>query len=427
MTDDRTTVRSPLEPQPDPSATPFELGELVEGNYEIRTLLGAGGMGWVYEARDRWLNRTVAIKVARNVPGAPQLLQEAQALAAISSPSVVTVYALGHHRGAQFLVMERVYGVSLEAHLLQRRGAGDPWSIPDALDLLARIADGLASVHSAGIAHWDIKPSNVMLAPRDRIVLLDFGIFVPEVGAAQAPLFRGTPAYTAPEMVSGTVQPGQAKLVDVYALGCLAYEVLTGAVPFQGESAVKVWNQHLSAEPPDVRTLRHDAPEALCQLINEMLAKDARDRPQYVEDVAARLRRVRSQKPAPPAGELSVLVVDDDPAMAELLEAIVYSTLPTADVRTAHSGAAALAAFRARPAQLCFLDLHLPDMSGMDLCLQLRGTRMAEGCRIVPVSGSAEAHDRRLLLQLGLTTFVEKRDDLPRRIGNVVRETARLR
>ena len=112
-------------------------------------------MGWVYEARDRWLKRSVAIKVARNVPGAPQLLQEAQALAAISNPSVVTVYALGHHRGAQYLVMERVYGVSLEAHLARRKADNDPWSISEAIDLLARIADGLASVHTAGIAHRD--------------------------------------------------------------------------------------------------------------------------------------------------------------------------------------------------------------------------------------------------------------------------------
>src|SRR5207237_7210859 len=90
---DQTRVRSPLEEAGGPDATPFALGEVVDGTYEVRTLLGAGGMGWVYEARDRWLKRTVAIKVARNVPGAPQLLQEAQALAAVSSPAVVTVYA----------------------------------------------------------------------------------------------------------------------------------------------------------------------------------------------------------------------------------------------------------------------------------------------------------------------------------------------
>src|SRR5437870_2704048 len=266
-TEDSTRVRSPLEqiPADDPTHPPFELGELLDDSYEIRALLGAGGMGWVYEARDRWLNRTVAVKVARNVPGAPQLLQEAQALAAISSPSVVTVYALGHHNGAQYLVMERIYGVSLEAHVARRRADNNSWSIQEAIDLLARIADGLASVHTAGIAHWDIKPANVMLAPRDRIVLLDFGIFVPEVGAASAPLFRGTPAYTAPEMVSGTVQAGQAKLVDVYALGILTFELLTGTVPFQGENVVQTWNQHLNTPPPDIRTLRADAPAPLAE------------------------------------------------------------------------------------------------------------------------------------------------------------------
>ena len=424
--EDKTTVRSPLEHHllQDEGASPFEIGEILEETYEIRALLGAGGMGWVYEARDRWLNRTVALKVSRNVPGAPMLLQEAQALAAISSSHVVTVYALGHHRGAQYLVMERIYGVSLEAHLARRRSE-DSFTIPEALDLLARVADGLAAVHAAGIAHWDVKPANVMLAPRDRIVLLDFGIFVAEVGAAMAPLFRGTPSYTAPEMVSGTVQPGQAKLVDVYALGILAFEVLTGRVPFHGDNVVQVWNQHMTAPPPDLRALRPDAPEPLCALIEEMLAKDARDRPQYIEDVAAQLRQARTQRPAPaPPERLSILVVDDDPAMVGLLEAIILETLPGADVRSAGSGEAALAAFRERPVRLCFLDLHLPDMTGIDLCLQLRGTHLAERCRIVPVSGTAEAHDRRLLLQLGLTTFIEKRTDLPAKIGKVVRETA---
>jgi serine/threonine-protein kinase len=263
-----------------------------------------------------------------------------------------------------------------------------------------------------------------MLAPRDRVVLVDFGIFVPEAAAAAAPLFRGTPAYTAPEMVAGTVQPGQAKLVDVYALGIMAHELLSGEVPFRGATVVEVWNQHLRLSAPDLRVLRADVPAQLAALVSDMMAKDPSDRPQYIEDVAAQLRAIRARRVTPPE-PLSVLIVDDDPAMVALLEAIVNDTAPEAEVRTAYDGESALSAFRQRPVRLMLLDLHLPGMSGIDLCLQLRGTRLADRCRIVPVSGTAEQHDLRLLLQLGLTHFIDKGADLAPRVAEVVRETAR--
>lgn len=422
---ERTTVASALAAeQGEDAAGPFEIGEVVGDTYEIHSVLGAGGMGWVYEARDRWLNRTVALKVARNLPGAPPLLQEAQALAAVSSPSVVTIYQLGRHQGLQYLVMERIYGVSLETNIARRRADREPLTVPESLEILTHVADGLAAVHAAGIAHWDVKPANVMLAPRDRVVLVDFGIFVPEAAAAAAPLFRGTPAYTAPEMVAGTVQPGQAKLVDVYALGIMAYELLAGEVPFRGATVVDVWNQHLRLLPPDLRKWRPDVPPQLAALVAEMLKKDAGDRPQFIEDVASRLRAILAQRVTPPE-QLSVMIVDDDPAMLALLEAVVADAAPEADVRTAGDGEAALHAFRQRPARLLLLDLHLPGMSGIDLCLELRGTGIADRCRIVPVSGTAEQHDLRLLLQLGLTYFIDKGKDLTQRVSAVVRETAK--
>jgi len=426
MSEDRTTIRSPLDAPAlmKAAAGPFEPGEVLGGAYEIRAALGEGGMGWVYDARDRLLNRTVAIKVARDLPGAPTLSAEAQALAAVSSPCVVTVHALGRERGVEYLVMERIYGVSLETHLLRRAEQKDPFAIAEAVDLLTRIGDGLAAVHAAGIAHWDIKPANVMLAPRDRVVLVDFGIFVPEAGADSAPLFRGTPAYTAPEMFSGTVQPGDAKLVDVYALGCLAFELLSGDLPYRGEGVLDIWGLHLRAPVPNVRATRPDAPAALAGLISEMMAKDPSDRPQFVEDIVNRLRMLAARKPpAPP--RLSVLIVDDDPTMASLLDAIVRDALPEVDVRAARSGEEALRLCRQGAPQLLFLDLHLPGISGIDLCLELRASRVAEGCRIVPVSGGAEEHDRRLLLQLGLTQFIDKGPELAGRVHDIVLETAR--
>src|SRR5438874_2157269 len=143
----------------------FTSGEIVGELYEVRELLGMGAMGQVYEAHDRQLNRRVALKVV--VPGADasSLRREGQALAAIRHPSVVTVYSMGVHRGIEFLVMERVFGISLDETLEQRRRRGERFAVAEAIDIVVRVAEGLAAVHAAGLSHRDVKPANVMIAP----------------------------------------------------------------------------------------------------------------------------------------------------------------------------------------------------------------------------------------------------------------------
>ena len=151
-------------------------GDLVGGTYEILRVIGEGGMGQVFEAEDRTLHRRVAIKVGWPEGDARALRMEAQALSALRHPSMVTIHHLVHEGGIDFVVMERIYGVSLATHISRRRAAKQPFTIGEVVHVLAELADGLAVVHGAGLAHRDVKPANVMLAPKERVVLMDFGL-----------------------------------------------------------------------------------------------------------------------------------------------------------------------------------------------------------------------------------------------------------
>jgi len=416
-------MNQPASPTPAPE---LASGTLVGGTYEIRSLIGQGGMGRVYEAFDRALLRTVALKIGGS-GGALSVREEARALAAISNPCVVAVHAVGTYAGCDYIVMERVYGLSLEQRIEEQNARAEVTEIPAAIELLASIADGLAIVHEAGIVHWDLKPGNVMLAPKGRMVLLDFGVFVPFFAAANAPMFRGTPAYSSPEATQSNVAPDEAHLVDVYALGILAWELLTGAPPFLGPTVEAIWKDHEQTPLPPLRTRRPDAPLALAELIAEMTAKSPSDRPPLMAEVARRLRalavpgsRSRELRPA------KILIVEDDAATQKVLDFFVRKTAPHAEVRIAARSDEALRVLRTFTPDLMLLDLKLPDGNGVDLCVHMRSLGLAERCRIVPVSATVEQIDRRLQLQLGLTHTVQKGPGALDQIGAVIRETARL-
>lgn len=268
----------------------FERGEIVSGVYEIRSLLGGGGMSQVYEAHDHALNRRVALKAARSGLDPSLLRREGQGLAAVRHPGVVGVYALGEHRGIHYLVMERLQGITLESHLEARHAEGELLSVAEALTIATPLADVLAAVHAAGIAHRDVKPSNVVLAMGERVVLTDFGIIVPErTVRPNAPLV-GTVEYMAPETISATTSPGNAFLVDLYAFGVLLFELIAGHRPFDGGSPRETLARHMRDPVPSLAGVRDDVPPLLDGLVRELLAKDPYDRPQSMESVVARMR-----------------------------------------------------------------------------------------------------------------------------------------
>ncbi len=399
----------------------LRIGEVLAGTYEIRALLGQGGMGQVYEAQDRQLNRRVAIKVPWPDAGAT-VRREAQALAALRHPSTIGIYALIQHEGIECVVMERVYGVTLEARLERRHAEKAPLHIDEVIDVLAGIAEGLAVVHRAGMAHRDIKPSNVMLAPGNRIVLTDFGLFQPEIDARSHGRDRdiaGSPPYIAPETITNSVAPGEAYLVDIYALGVVAFELLTGKVPFWHESVPRLLSFHLQQEVPDLTKLRPDVPPRLAALVKEMLAKDPKARPQSAEDIAWQLVTTAS----PSADErMRVVIAEDDPFAATILTAIIRQSAPEAEVHVVHDGREALEHVRRRVPDLLVIDLHLPKLSGVELCAHLRGRWFASRCAVFTTSAHAEPGEVDSLRNLGFDLFVPKGDALSRRLPALVAE-----
>src|SRR5260370_30064424 len=257
-------LRTKADDETVPDLRPLAVGSVVAETYELRGLLGSGGLGQVFEAHDLRLDRRVAVKVAR--PAASEALRtEGRTLGAVKHPSIVAVFHAGMQQGFDYLVLEHISGPSLRGYLDERKRDGAAHPIGAAVALLRAIAKALAVVHQAGLSHRDLKPENVMLPPGDSVVLTDFGLARPEFAQANEHM-SGSPDYMAPEVVTRTVRRGAGYLVDLYALGIVAYELLVGRTPFERGHWTKTLNAHVTQPPPDLRELRSDGREALAHL-----------------------------------------------------------------------------------------------------------------------------------------------------------------
>jgi adenylate cyclase len=253
----------------------------VFGGYRIDKVLGRGGMGVVYRAWELGLDRPVALKVV-----APHLLEdegtrmqfvrEARVAASLEHPNVVPIYAAGEHEGTTFLAMRLVDGVDLHSEV-RHRGPVEPRR---AAALLSQVAAALEVAHRAGLVHRDVKPANVLVTPADHVYLTDFGLArlaLPESDGAGEPAgpVLGTVGYVAPEVLTGGAADAR---VDVYALGCLLFFVLTGRTPFEGPDRESVAAAHRTAPPPKVSEAAPAVPVALDAVIARALAKDPAER-----------------------------------------------------------------------------------------------------------------------------------------------------
>ncbi len=272
----------------------MKLGEVIGGRYELEELVGTGGMSSVYRAHDRMLERKVALKILHYHLGGDdeyveRFRREARAVAQLAHPNIVTVIDRGEDDGRQFIVFEYVDGQTLK-EVVDAEGA---LPIDEVLRLGTGIASGLAFAHEHGIVHRDVKPQNVLMNGDGRAKVTDFGIarsLDVERGVTETGTVLGTSNYIAPEQASG--QPVDDRS-DVYSLGVVLYELLTGEVPFPGESFVAVAMQHINEPPPSVLERRPDAPVRLAHLVDAMLIKDHTLRPS-MDEVVAELDSMRN-------------------------------------------------------------------------------------------------------------------------------------
>lgn len=288
----------------------WQVREVIEGRYALAELLGQGGFGEVWRAEDSRVGRQVAVKIG--YPQTPEdtrrFEREASLAGNLAHPNIATIHDFGRTeregRDAVYLVMELLRGRSL-ADVLE---AGVP-PLADALEWAGRIADALGAAHAAGIVHRDVKPANVMVTDGGVTKVLDFGIAkagsgsgaVTTTGLTATGMVIGSFPYMAPERwtggANGVPVDGRA---DLYALGCVLMELLTGARPFAAREMHELLAQHLTTAPPAPSSLRAELPDALDSLVLELLAKDPADRPADAAEVSRRLAEIaRSQAPAP--------------------------------------------------------------------------------------------------------------------------------
>ena len=270
------------------------IGKIIS-HYKIIEKLGAGGMGVVYKAEDTKLKRTVALKflppdLTRDEEGKERFVQEAQAASALDHPNICTIYEIDEaEEGQMFIAMAYYEGETLQKKI---RHSGTELSVDSVIDIATQIAQGLARAHEAGITHRDIKPANIMITNRGEVKIVDFGL------AKLAGMSRLTKAGTTVGTVA-YMSPEQAQSIDVdhrtdiWALGVVLYEMITGQLPFRGEYEQAIIYSIFNVNPQPIAGLRTEVPLELESIVEKALAKKIDDRYQQVEEILASLRSLK--------------------------------------------------------------------------------------------------------------------------------------
>ena len=266
------------------------------GPYEILEPIGAGGMGEVYEARDTRLDRSVALKIlppllTRDEDAKARFIQEAKAASALDHPNICTIYDIGEADDGQlYLAMAHYAGGTLREKI--ERG---PLALDEALDIAVQVAQGLAKAHASGITHRDVKPANIMLTTDGVVKVVDFGLakLAGHSGLTDTGTTLGTVAYMPPEQVLGESVDPRA---DIWSLGVVLYEMVTGQRPFAGEHQMVIANAIQQQTPKALTSVRSGVPLDLERVVGRMLAKTVADRYQTSIDLLSELRLARSEK-----------------------------------------------------------------------------------------------------------------------------------
>ncbi|MCA9631687.1 MAG: protein kinase [Myxococcales bacterium] len=402
--DDATAISAPPTPDmpkrsPAPSVPP-QRRTVLANRYELRGLLGSGGMGTVYLASDLDLEEDVALKLLRrealDTPGALERFRREVKLARrVTHPNVSRTYDIASHEDDFFITMEYVAGQTLAS-----RGASTRFTPPQVAAIAVEICKGLEAAHQAGVIHRDLKPQNIMLERpsgprRARVVIMDFGIAqAAQVSAGQLTTMGqlvGTPAYMAPEQLSGLAVDPRA---DLYALGVMLFELLTGQLPWSGDSPISTALARLRTEAPDPRLIDEEIPAELAELTNRCLAREASARPDSALEVLEALEQWQ----------------ETELGSAGLAPTLVFSKQRTAADEPAHSlsppsSTLASASGDPRPGTLRSRDVQMPSLSSAKASM----LHTPFPSVLTPASGAVVTRDRSPSDGLGSTTPGETR------------------
>jgi predicted Ser/Thr protein kinase len=263
------------------------------GKYKIISELGKGAMGIVYKALDPDINREVAIKLIRfdmvsedaeKDEASRRFIREAQSAGNLDHPNIITIYEVGKHDNQTFIVMQYVDGESLKEAI----SSGKRYPPAEVVDLMTCLCDALEFAHQNKIIHRDIKPGNILLDKQGRPYLVDFGVARMEMSTmTQSGTIVGTPSYMSPEQIQGVRVDARA---DIFSLGVIIYEMLTGKRPFEGDHITTIVYKIMNEEPPNIRDMKKDLPEGFDHVIKKALAKDPNQRYRNCKELAADLK-----------------------------------------------------------------------------------------------------------------------------------------
>ncbi len=307
------------------------VGQTLNDRYRVEDKIGEGGMAVTYRATDALLGRTVALKILReqywhDAEFVERFRREAQSAASLSHPHIAAVYDIGKHGDMPYIVMELVEGPNLQ-EVLKRDGV---LPVDRAVKIAEQVCDALAHAHAKGIIHRDIKPHNILLSDGDRVKVTDFGIARARSAETitKTHALIGTVAYISPEQAKGeSATPAS----DLYALGVVLYEMLTGRVPFTGETPVAIALKHVSEPPAPPSQYRPDLPAAVEQVVLKALSKDQTVRHVTAQELLRDLQNVKSGQPLTINHQPSTTAASFDPDRTQLIPRPV---IPAAGVAT---------------------------------------------------------------------------------------------
>jgi serine/threonine protein kinase len=406
-----------------PWSMPVE-NDIIGNTYRVLGELGRGAMGVVLLAEDQQLKRKVAIKLVRPELLGPgfreRFMEEARAMARVHHPNVVYVYAFGTHESVPYFVMEFVEGQTLEDWLTQQE---QPIDLELALRILGDVCTGVAAIHAVGTVHRDLKPSNILIDADLRIRITDFGVstLYRDDGTVRTEIV-GTPAYMAPEIAMATAITGPSTpRADVYSLACVAYELITGRMPFELDGELVMMVRHATEPVPLPSSLRPGLPRTFDTVLLQALAKKPEERTATIELFRRGLMEARRDSFEPER----ILIAEDDDDFRELLEIKLHMEFPSAAIDSAADGRAALQALEKSPPSVAILDLQMPFMDGISLTAKIREREECRATPIIVLTASGGPKEWKQLSNMGVDRFMVKPinlDDVVTVIRNAIRE-----